>query len=220
MFQNHRKLIRYIIVGVLVVGIVSSVITYFVSTRTVAITSKNSTSFSLSEQDKKTSRQMAATKTSVRIKKGKTYILSYVGASGYANGEMTITPTTETITINPDYSTEKLNKMLDADITAINTTITASGTSIDTLYTIQRGELSHYGEWYFTTLMYNGSAEDASSDTLVVGLQKKGGVWTAILTPNIIFTTSTYPTVSRDFIEAANEYQSNHVSPREESYYQ
>lgn len=215
MYQDRRKLIWYAIFGVLLISIIGYTVSYFGSTRTVAVTSKNITSFSIGEQDKKASKQLAATKQSVRVKKGKTYTLSYVGKSGYANGSTTVTPSTTTVAINPDYSAEKLSGILTTDIAAINTAITSSGTSIDTLYTIQKGTLSNFGAWYFTTLTYNGSKEDASSDTLIVGLQKKQGVWTVVLTPDIIFTTAAYPDVSRDFIDAANAYQNSHIIPVE-----
>lgn len=220
MIQGRGKLIRYVIFGVLIMGIIGYVVTYFASTRAVAVVSKNITTFSVGEQSAKAGKQIAASKKSVRVKKGKTYTLNYVGTSGYANGKVTISPTTDSVTIDPDYSAEKLNTMLDTDLTSINAAITASGTSIDTLYTIQRGTLSHFGEWYFTTLTYNGSADDESSDTLVVGLQKKQGTWTVILSPDIIFTTAAYPKVARDFINTANTYQSIHVIPVEELYYQ
>lgn len=214
MYQDPRKLIRFALFGILIIGIILYVITYFTSTRTVKIAAKNITSFSLNEKDDMgTAKKNPPSKTSVRLKKGRAYTLSYIGRSGYDNGMTAITPTTTTITINPDYSTEKSDKMLDAEISAINGVITKSGTSIDTLYTIQRGILSHFGEWYFTTLKYRGSPDDESSDTLVVGLQKKQGKWVTILPPDIIFTTAAYPDAPRDFINAANAYQNTHITP-------
>jgi len=215
MLQNHRRLVWYGIVGLLVLGVIGYTLTYFATTRVVAVSSKNIASFSVGEQNKKASKQMPASKKSVRIKKGETYIFNYIGASGYADGKMSASPTTNIVTINPDYSADTLNKMLGSDLAAINAAIASSGISIDTLYTIQKGTLSNFGNWYFTTLAYNGSKDDASSDTLVVGLQKKQGVWIVVLTPDIIFTTAAYPDVSRDFIDAANAYQNSHIIPVE-----
>lgn len=216
MYQDRRKIIRFGIFAIVLVGVVMLSVSYFTSTRSVAITTKNVVSFSVSEQQGKPGKKITKPSASVRIKKGKTYIVSYTGTSGFATSTSIITPETTSVSIDPDYSAEKLGKMLDAEIGAINTAITASGTAIDTLYTIQRGTLSHFGEWYFTTLKYNGSTDDQSSDTLVVGLQKKQGTWTAVLTPDIIFTTAAYPDVSRDFINAGNDYHYLHVIPTEE----
>ena len=69
MYQDRRKLIWYAIFGVLLISIIGYTVSYFGSTRTVAVTSKNITSFSIGEQDKKASKQLAATKQSVRVKK-------------------------------------------------------------------------------------------------------------------------------------------------------
>lgn len=216
MYQDRRKFIHLGVLVIAIIGIASLVVSYFASTRTVAITTKNVVSFTVSEQQGKLGKKITSPTASVRIKKGKTYIVNYTGASGFATSTSIITPEATSVSINPDYSAEKLDKMLSAEIGTINTAITASGTAIDTLYTIQRGALSHFGEWYFTTLKYNGSTDDQSSDTLVVGLQKKQGVWTAVLTPDIIFTTAAYPDVSRDFINAGNDYHYLHVIPTEE----
>lgn len=219
MYQDRRKIIRYAIIGFVGVGFIGYIVTYFASTRTVAVTAKNITGYTVDEEDK-TGKKMSAAKKSFRIKKDKAYTLNYTGASGYADGVVPIDTSTKSVTINPDYSAEKLNQMLVSEMSALTTAILASGTSIDALYTINQGSLSHFGEWYFTTLTYKGSSEDASSDTLVVGLQKKNGAWQATLPPDIVFTTAAYPDAPRDFINAANAYQNARVTPVEESYYQ
>lgn len=215
MLRDRRKIIRYAIVGFVGVGFIGYIMTYFASTRTIAVTAKNITGYTANEEGK-TGKKMSASKKSFRIKKDKAYTLNYTGANGYADGVVPIDTSTKSVTINPDYSAERLNKMLVSEISALTTAILASGTSIDTLYTINQGSLSHFGEWYFTTLTYKGSSEDTSSDTLVVGLQKKDGVWEATLPPDIIFTTAAYPDVSREFINAANAYQNARVTPVEE----
>lgn len=203
------------------VGVIAYTINYFTSTRTVSISTKNTASFNVSEEGSNgVGKDSPATTKSVRIQKDKTYTVAYKGVSGYGNGTIVITPTTTTVTINPDFSSEKLTQMLDAEIGTINAVIAASGTNITTHYTIERGQLSHFGDWYFTTLKYIGSADDESSDTLVVGLQKKSGKWVTVLFPDIVFTTAAYPDVARDFIDYANEYHSARVTPVEESYYQ
>lgn len=216
MYRNRRKLITRISVVVLLISIVAYGINYFASTRTVEISTKNTALFSVNEEGSNTvGEDTPATTKSVRIKKDKTYAVTYKGVSGYGNGTIVITPTTTTVTINPDYSYEKLTQMLDAEIGTINAVIAASGTNITTRYTIERGQLSHFGDWYFTTLKYNGSSDDDSSDTLVVGLQKKAGKWVTVLFPDIVFTTTAYPDVDRDFINAGNAYHDTYVTPVE-----
>lgn len=220
MYQNRRKLISRIIFFALLLGAIWLVINYFTSSKTVSIRATNITSLSLREEGSdKVIKELPGTATSVRVKKTKTYVLAFTAANEYASGATIIAPETKTVTINPDFSEAKLQQILDAEISSINNIITTSGTNISTLYTIDRGQLSHFGEWYFTTLTYKGPPDVEPSDTLVVGVLKKDGAWVAELLPNIIFTTADNPKVSREFIDAANAYQNKHVTPVEELYY-
>ncbi len=217
MYTNRSKVIVRVASIVVMLGAIGFVINYFASTRSVAIDAKNTATFSIVEEGSDAiGKDTPASNSSVRVKNDKTYTVAYKGVAGYANGATTITPTTTTVTINPDYSDEKLSQMLDSEIVAINAAIVSSGTNITTLYTVDRGQLSHFGEWYFTTLTYTGSSDDESSDTLVVGLQKKSGKWVPVLPPDILFTTIAYPDVERSFINTANAYHDTRVSPTEE----
>lgn len=220
MYQNRNRLILGTIIIGVVVGVVGFTMYYFISTRSVSVHAKNVVSFSIAKQNttKSGTEKSGSTKT-IRLKKGKAYSLNFLGAEGYSSGNMAIIPDATSININPDYSAAKLAQMLESEIGAINSAILGSGTSINELYSVERGQLSHYGEWYFTTLKYKGSVDDESSDTLVVGLQKKQGSWIVMLSPGIIFTTADYPDTPREFIDAANAYQNNHVTPTEELYY-
>lgn len=212
----------FLLTLLVVIAIVIPIYTihYFLSTRTVVIRATNITSFLVSTgKSSKGNKTYPATTTSIRINNDQEYTLTYLATSDYKNGTQTIHATDQTVTINPDYSTDKLNALLSPQLETINNTIRQISTVIDSLYTIDKGNLSNYGDWYFTTLTYKGSIDDENSDTLVVGLQKHNGTWVVTLPPDIIFTTVAYPNVSRDFINAANEYQKNNVTPREELYF-
>ena len=218
--MQRKTLRKWIILGILiciVLAIPIYVIHYYSSTRIIHLDVQNITSLRFDEGTKK-GKTYPANTTSVRINKNQTYSVVYTASAGYQSGTQNVETTDTVVTIRPDYSSSKLSELLDAEITAINAAIIDSGTNIETLYTINRGQLSNFGTWYFTTLTYKGSADDDNSDTLVVGLQKKNDTWVASLTPNIIFTTAAYPTVSRGFIEAANNYQKSAISPTAESY--
>lgn len=212
----------FLIVMLVVIAIVIPIYTvhYFLSTRIVGVSAKNTSKFLVSvASNPKTQKTYPASTTSIRISKDKEYNLTYLAVSGYRNGSQTIRPSDQSVTINPDYSTDTLDALLNTQLDIINTAIRQISPVVDSLYTIDKGSLSNYGNWYFTTLTYKGSIDDENSDTLVVGLQKQKDGWVVALPPDIIFTTVAYPQVSRDFIDAANEYQKNNVTPREESYY-
>lgn len=194
-------------------------IRFFVSTRIIPASTKNISSMSLVEVGNNKGKNLPSTAKSIRVWNNRTYILSYTAVSGYANGSISITPSTTTVKINPDYSSEKITALLDEATPAIITALHTAAPTIDQYYTISKGTLMNWGNWYFTTLVYKGSSDDESSDTLVTGLQKINNEWKVVLFPDIIFTTSTHPDVSRSFIDAANKYRFNSVKPTAESYY-
>lgn len=193
-------------------------INYFSSSRVVTVSAKNINNLSLSSavSGDADDKSYPGTTTRLRVKKDVSYRLIYTGANGYADGDVAVTPETQNITINPDYSAEKLHGMLTGDLPTIQSIIRTEYPSIDQLYVLDTGNLAHYGEWYFTTLTYKGSSDDESSDTLVVGLQKVDNTWKFTLTPNIVFTTHDYPDASRAFVDAANQYRSTHITASSE----
>lgn len=210
------KTLFLIVLLVVVVTIPIYTLYYFGSTRTISVSAKNISAFSISQEGNTTKSKIYSANThSIRISKNKKYLLTYTAVNGYQGGTENISVTDTAIAITPDYSLEKLDNMLTSQIDNINSQIRQSGTNIEVTYVINRGTLSNYGNWYFTTLTYKGSSDDDNSDTLVVGLQKKNGEWKVILNPDIFFTTAAYPSVSRDFIDAANTYQKTHVIPTE-----
>lgn len=214
-----RKILLLVVFISVVLAVPLYIIYYFASTHVVRVTAHNITSYSVAETgNKNAGKSYTASPESIRLKKNTAYTITYTAAEGYADGSRAIDATTSAVTLRPDYSAAKLDALLDDEIDAINKVISQSGTTIDTLYAINRGQLLKNGAWYFTTLSYtySGSSNYGSRDTLVIGLQKKDGKWGVKLSPNIVFTTIQYPLVERDFINAANNYHLTHVTPTEE----
>lgn len=211
----------FVIIGIAAFFIVAGLIytiNYFSSSRIVTVSATHISALTLAESNTNNTkgRSYPAATTQLRVKKETNYQLSYMGVSDYANGYVTITPETQNITINPDYSAEKLHSILTSELPTIQSIIRTEYPTVDQLYTLNTGNLAHYGEWYFTTLTYKGSFDDESSDTLVVGLQKVDNAWKFTLTPNIVFTTHDYPDAPRAFIDAANQYRSGYVTASSE----
>lgn len=216
MRRPSLKTLLLIVLVVVAVTIPIYTIQYYASTRVVQVKAHNISQYKILEsEDLGKGKTYSSDIVSVRVKKGHNYTIQYMATSGYQNGSQDLKSTDQTITISPDYSSDKLEQILNSEIGTINDVIARSGTNILNLYTIDRGMLSNYGNWYFTTLTYKGSSDDDSSDTLVVGLQKQKNSWVVVLRPDIIFTTAAYPDVSRDFINAANNYQKSRVIPTE-----
>jgi len=219
--MSRRKNTILITLLAIAIAVAFFVIRYFTQTRMVPLSVKNISSLSLVDASKKkaSGKSYAANTKAVRVWDGKTYTLSYVGSDGYATSSVSITPKTESVTIDPDYSDAKNSNLLAEAMPDIIAAIHGAAPTVDQYYTISRGNLMKHGAWYFTNLVYKGPSDDDSSDTLTTGLQKVGDEWKVALFPSIVFTTSANQGVSKDFIEAANNYRFTTVTPTAESYY-
>lgn len=217
--SRKGKIVLACLFGALLI-VLFSVVRYFTQTRIVPISAKNISSVSLREssEDVDKNKDYSANTKSVRVWKNKTYSLTYKGTDGYANGSININQQTTTITIDPDYSQAKNSALLAEAAQSITAALYGSVPRIDQYYQVSRGSIMNHGQWYLTNLIYKGSSDDESSDTLTTGLQKVGNEWKVVLFPNILFTTSANEGVSKSFIDAANNYRFNTVTPAAESY--
>lgn len=142
---------------------------------------------------------------SISIEKTKQYILSYTADDDYESGDVIIDNDMSNVMINPEYSKDASDKIIDQSISDINRSINSSF-STASLYDIQRGVLLEQGTWYITKLTYKDVDDELNSDTLVVVLQKQSNGWVVALKPHIVFNKASYPNVPDNIIEVANRY--------------
>lgn len=102
-------------------------------------------------------------------------------------------------------SDKQLDTRLTSELDTISLVIAAEYPQLPTLYAIDRGKLYQAGEWYATTLTYQGSATD-NRDTLRLLMQKKDGVWTMRSTPpEPLLTQPSYPDVPKAILQDINK---------------
>lgn len=200
-----KKIVLLSIIGIalLVAGIVT--FQYFQSSRYVTVNFTNVKEVTLVKY--RTLEKVSTIEKSgdtIRIDKSVRYKLSYIGNDGYATGSVEIESGKTKVDIKPYYSDEKLSTMLDATtLNDIRSVITTAYPKAIKNYTIEKGKLHHFGEWYTTSLVYK-KGYSFDSDTLRVVLQKVSGEWRIVATPNITLDRFTNPTVPVDILREIN----------------
>lgn len=99
----------------------------------------------------------------------------------------------------------ELDALLEKELTTISLAFAAQYPQAATLYAIDRGKLHLTGEWYTTTLTYQGD-DAANRDTLRVLMQKKNGEWVLRSTPpEPLLTQPDYPDVPKEILRDINK---------------
>lgn len=207
MLQNSfRKIILpFIIFIVFVVGALITV-QYIQSHKTIEIKFSNISNVSLVEsRTLKPFTTVAKSGEKITVSKDVKYKITYKGDEGYAGGEIDIDNRKDSIEIKPYYSIEKLESLLtDADVNSIRNKIkdTYLPNTLNS-YSIERGRLYHFGDWYSTSLTYNQDYNDVS-DTLHIIAKKTVQGWEIVADPNITFNRFNNPTIPVDILQAVN----------------
>lgn len=104
----------------------------------------------------------------------------------------------------PSLSKSELNTQLTTELPTITQALLTAYPAISSLYTINRGALYDQGQWYGTTLIYQGADTD-NRDTLRLLMQKKGGTWhLRSLPPRLILSASDFPDVPKTILQSVN----------------
>lgn len=127
------------------------------------------------------------------------------GALAYGAATPTAPQASPSSTPQPTLSKSQLEKRLESERSTIIGVLTAAYPKIEGDYTISKGQLFDKGQWYGTTLMYQGK-DTLNRDTLRVLLQKKNGIWELrTAPPTIILSAVEYPDVPKSVLETINK---------------
>lgn len=144
--------------------------------------------------------------STVRLKKNVSYEAQYTGADGYASGVTQISNNTS-VTISPDYSSEKLQQLFENEKQTIQQTISSIEPSgLPASYTIGSGVYYDHAKWYITTIKSTQTPAQYY-DTFLVVLKRTNTAWTVAVKPTIIASYSSYPTIPKAVISYANTYR-------------
>lgn len=204
--NNFRRIIlSFIILIVASVGLFVT-LQYIQSRKTIEVIFSNTSEVNVVEfRTLKPVKTITTSGEKITVSKDVRYKITYKGATGYASGEMDIDNRKDTVTIKPYYSVEKLDSLLtDLDVISLHSKIRDSYLAAAlSSYTIQRGRLYNFGEWYSTSLVYNQGYNE-TSDTLHIIAKKTTKGWEIVAGPNITFNKIYTPTVPIDILQSIN----------------
>lgn len=208
----------------LVLGLVSLVVVTFVyvsyinSKQTIVIKYKNISKVTLTEtnDEQKLGQKTVINKSGekLNISKG-TYLLNYTGTEGYASDSQVVylQDNPMKISLDPDFSDEKLSTLLNEQLETIKSVLNEKYKNM-TQYVVAKGMLYKKGEWYGTTLQYNGS-DEFNYDSLRLVMNKRDGTWVVITDPpSISLSAQSYPTVPIDVLRDVNNVQNSAFAPK------
>jgi hypothetical protein len=157
-----------------------------------------------SGKDPKEIKTITTSGTTVKLRKGD-YTLYYTGTKNYESKykEVQIKYNGQSATLDPGYSKEKLAQLIEEEGPAIFSALSTRYPNIN-LYAVQTGKLYRNGEWYGTTLKYQGAGQ-YNSDTLRAVLHKENGVWVLkSVPPDIVLSKFNNPDVPQDILSDVN----------------
>lgn len=141
-----------------------------------------------------------------RVKKG-TYIFTNPATEDFKKTSQIITvgKNDERFTVKPDYSTEKLNSLLQAENPIIDRMLVSKYPAISQKFSIELGKLYNRGEWYATRLVSN-EVDPTNNDSLKVVFRKQAEAWAIITIPPDIFISHVkYPQIPRHILVDLNQ---------------
>jgi len=115
----------------------------------------------------------------------------------------TVDGTTDTIKIDPDFSTAYLDRLLDQERAFIHQTMIDYNKLIAE-YDIIEESLYIRGEWYGGTLLVKTFEVGRSRDTYRIILHKTNDTWQVAASPEIVFSYANYPNIPKSVIDNVN----------------
>lgn len=114
-------------------------------------------------------------------------------------------PEDTVVTVDPDYSRQYLEEILEAERSDIAHTIENElGEKLDG-YTVAEGELLSRGNWYTSVIYENIVDTRQEPDAYRILLEKKDSKWQLVAGPKIVLTIYDYPELPLSILTSANE---------------
>lgn len=225
----NKKNILLLIVFVSIVSVVAFVFSSINSQQTITVKYKNISKVTIQKigegsrsLEKETTYKKSGEK--IKVSKGR-YLLKYTGSDGYTSDYKNFDVANKPIyiSLNPDYSEDRLSSILEGEFEGIKAALSAKYQNIDN-YIIQKGKLYKEGQWYGTTLQYNGD-DLFNYDTLRLVMGKRGGAWQLVTDPpNIVLNSKDYPNIPIDVLRDVNNVQNTpfaikYIDPNSKAYF-
>lgn len=214
----NKKFIALVIGLISLVVIIVVYVSYINSKQTIVVSYKNVAGVTLTQTDdeQKLGQKTVINKSGekLNISKG-TYLLNYTGSEGFATDSQVVylQNSPVSISLDPDFSDKKLSTLLDEQFETIKSVLTEKYANINQ-YVVAKGKLYKKGEWYGTTLQYNGT-DEFNYDSLRLVMNKKNDKWVLVTDPpSISLGSQSYPNVPIDVLRDVNNVQNSNFAPK------
>lgn len=214
----NKKFVALVIGLVSLIVIVVVYVSYINSKQTIVVSYKNISGVTLTQTDdeQKLGQKTVISKSGekLNISKG-TYLLNYTGRESYASDSQVVYLQNNpvSVSLDPDFSDKKLSTLLDEQFETIKSVLNEKYTNINQ-YVVAKGKLYKKGEWYGTTLQYNGN-DEFNYDSLRLVMNKKDDKWTLVTDPpSISLSSQSYPTIPIDVLRDVNNVQNSNFAPK------
>ncbi len=198
---------KLLIISVSIVMMATAVffgVSYLLSFRTVAFTLDDSVdSVSIYTSNDKEVGQLSSS-GDISLQEGKYYVIpkgEMVAADKIA---FTVEKGDTTITINPPYTKEYLNELLQDEIAAIQAAVATKYPTLISGFTLKDGTLYGRGEWYGGLLAPKVSDRRDIRSPYRVVLHKKEGSWEVVRRPEYVLSASRYQEVPISILREVN----------------
>jgi hypothetical protein len=114
----------------------------------------------------------------------------------------TVNNLTNSVSINPTYSSQKLATMLQAEQASIQQALIGYYPSLPLLYTISNDRLYGLGEWYGARLT---PIDPDIDDSVVVIMQETNNKWSVAAAPQISIAIPSNPTIPSGVIDSVDQ---------------
>ncbi len=225
----NKRNILFLIILISFIGVIAFIFGYINSQQIITVKYKNVSKLTIQkigEGSRSLEKETIYKKSGeeIKVSKGR-YLLKYIGNYGYASDYQNFTVKNKpvSISLNPDYSEQRLSSILEKELENIKTVLNTKYQNIGD-YSIQKGKLYKKGKWYATTLQYIGN-DEFNYDTLRLVMYRKDNVWVLITDPpGIIISHQVYPDIPIDILRDLNNVQNTvfvekYTDPNNKAYF-
>jgi hypothetical protein len=201
--MNKKALI---IVTSLLIAVIAGVwsLSYFLSFKTVSFTIiPDGVNVIIHNQDRNEIARFSQD-GSIRLQAGDYFAIPDHDNYSSASTPFTVEDQDITVSVDPSYSLERLEELLEADEQTITRIIRDAYPDTIDDFAIQPGKLYQKGEWYATTLEQNPLPGGQQGDVYRVVLHKVDNQWQIVAGPEIVLSAQKYTDVPYDILKDIN----------------
>lgn len=203
--MNRRMLLSLIVITALIITGVT-LLSYYGSLTTYTINYSHISNVKVIQTNGATSSEVGVVQKSgdaIHVSSDNSYSVQYTGDDGYASGTKKLSTAEKVVTIDPDFSQDHYETLVNDTLPAIRSAINERYPTAASIFTIDKGSMRDKGTWFVAWLVYRGEY-NKNSDSLRILLKYENKQWVLKTQPDIILTSTNYPRVPVDVLSWAN----------------